>query len=177
MAVIVFRRVKIFFNFMQKLICHNAKKEEFEISVDQLTWRPSAYGVLIEDEKILLSCQFGGYDYPGGGMNINETVSEALKREFFEETGIIIEPVRPIYCGTSFFNPSHSLKNKDKFWNCVLIYYLVKRVGGKLTADNLDDEEKSFASLAQWVDIKTLKNIKFYNEVDNNGLIEAILNK
>lgn len=42
-------------NKNKKIICHNLKNEKFEIDADKLIFRPSVYGILIEDDKILLS--------------------------------------------------------------------------------------------------------------------------
>lgn len=159
----------------KKIICHDLDNKEFEIEADKLIFRPSVYGVLIEKNKVLLSKQWDGYDLPGGGMDIHETIEEALKREFFEETGIKIELIAPIHCETSFFTPSHSKKNKNQYWNCPLIYFLVKKVGGKISKDNFDEEEQSYADLPEWVDLDKIKQTKFYNSVDNNKVIKKAL--
>ncbi len=156
---------------MKKIICHNLFREEFEVDSSKLYFRPSIYGILIEDKKVLLSRQHGGYDFPGGGINIDETLDEALKREFWEETGIIIEPVIPIHCETSFFCPAHSPKHKNEYWNCVLIYYLVRKIGGKISKDNFDEEEKNYADLPEWIDIEKITKLKYYNSVDNQKII------
>ena len=54
------------------------------------------YGLLIENDKILLVDKVGGpyegkLDLPGGGPKNNETKEETLKREFLEETGLVVE--------------------------------------------------------------------------------------
>jgi len=160
---------------MKKIICHDFKGKNYEVDASELTFRPSVYGLLIEDNKILLSKQWDGYDFPGGGVYIDETVDEALKREFFEETGIEVEPITPIYCTTSFFHPVHSKKDKDKYENCVLIYYLVKKVGGNLSKENLDEEEQEYADMPEWLDIDKLQGLKFYNSVDSLEVIRQAL--
>ena len=159
----------------KKVICHDLDNKEFEIETDKLIFRPSVYGILIEKNRILLSKRWDGYDMPGGGVDIHETLEEALKREFFEETGIKVELVAPIHCETSFFNPSHSKNYKNQYWNCPLIYFLVKKVGGKISKDNFDDEEKDYADLPEWIDLDKIKQIKFYNSVDNDKVIKKAL--
>ena len=77
----------------QEIICHDISDREYAVSPDKFIFRPSVYGVLIEDGKILLSRQWDGYDFPGGGMNIDETLEEALLREFWEETGLRVRPL------------------------------------------------------------------------------------
>ena len=78
---------------MPKVTCQNLDGEEIEVDVDQLSFRPSAYGLLIEDGRILLSPHWGGHVFPGGAVDLGERLEDALKREFPEETGLEIEPV------------------------------------------------------------------------------------
>jgi len=159
----------------KKIICHDLDNNEFEIKADRLIFRPSVYGILIKHNKVLLSKQWDGYDFPGGGVDIHETIEGALKREFFEETGIRVELVAPIYCRTSFFNPSHSKKNKNQYWNCPLIYFLVKKISGRISKDNLDKEEQKYADMPEWVDLDKISQIKFYNSIDNKKVIKKAL--
>lgn len=37
------------------------------------------------------------YTFPGGGMEQNETEEQCVKREVFEEFGIIIKPIKKVY--------------------------------------------------------------------------------
>lgn len=158
---------------MKKVICHNHANEEFEVEASKLKFRPSVYGILIEDDKVLLSRQWDGYDFPGGGIELDETIEEALKREFFEETGLQVEPLQVIDCHTSFFHPGLWEKLKDEYWNCPLIYYFVKKVGGELSTANFDEEEKEYADMAELISINQLSGLKFYNG-PGDGSIDLI---
>lgn len=73
---------------MKKIICHDINGGLNEVGEDQLRFRPSAYGILIDGDKILLTRQYDGYEFPGGGIELGETIQDAVKREFFEETGL-----------------------------------------------------------------------------------------
>jgi 8-oxo-dGTP diphosphatase len=57
------------------------------------------YGLVRQDGKVLLIKKGRGpyngmYDLPGGGIEFGETPEQTLRREFMEETGLVVEPVR-----------------------------------------------------------------------------------
>ena len=149
-----------------KIVVHSTSGEEFEVDAGKLTWRPCVYGVLIEGDKVLLSRQFDGYDFPGGGADLDETLEETCKREVLEETGIIVEVLEPIYCSTSFFSPSHSAKRKNEYWNCPMIYFSVRKISGEISKEGFTEEEKDYAELAEWISLDKMKDIKLINSVD-----------
>lgn len=155
-----------------KITCRDINGKESETTIDKLKFRPSVYGLLIENNKILLSRQWDGYDFPGGGIEINETIPEALKREFHEETGIQVEPIMPIHSETDFFNPDYTDKYKGQFWNCIMIYYLVKKIGGELSTENFCDTELEYADMPEWMGVDKIYKHKFFNSVDSVKLIE-----
>jgi len=59
---------------------------------------PGAQGVLERDGRVLLAQRAleprkGYWDLPGGFLNEGEDPVEGLKREFLEETGLMVEPL------------------------------------------------------------------------------------
>jgi len=160
----------------KKIVCHDIHGEEIAVEVEKLQFRPSVYGVLIENGKILLSKQWDGYDFPGGGVNVDETLEEALKREFIEETGLEVEVGKVLSCGTSFFNPKYSQKNSGQYWNCPLIYFLVKRIGGELSIDNCDENEVGYIDLPEWIELEKMRDLKIYSSIDIDVIKEVLNN-
>ena len=154
----------------KQVICHDINGKLYKVGAKKLVFRPSIYGILIEKNKVLLSKQWDGYDFPGGGAELHETIDETLKREFWEETGFKVKPGKIIYVSSSFF---YALSRKQ-YWNCQLFYFLVKKIGGKLSKANFDEYEKKYADLAEWINIKKLNQIKFYNSLGNQGSIKII---
>jgi 8-oxo-dGTP pyrophosphatase MutT (NUDIX family) len=71
---------------------------------------------LEHEQKILLSrSRFTGlWDFPGGGIEPFESLSEGMIREFYEETGITIVAGPLIYMAEGFIamfgHPFHSLR-------------------------------------------------------------------
>lgn len=64
-------------------------------------WRPSVYGLLRNDkgEILMITSVLSpgeGWEFPGGGMKLDETPQEALAREFYEETGYRVNVHQPL---------------------------------------------------------------------------------
>ncbi|MFA5075475.1 MAG: hypothetical protein WC436_05235, partial [Candidatus Babeliales bacterium] len=68
-----------------------------------------------------------------------------------------------------------SKKYNNQYWNCQLIYFLVKKIGGNFENYNLDQEEIHYAGKPEWVNLDQIENIKFYNAVDSVKLIKVTL--
>ncbi len=88
------------------------------------------YGVLHEHGRVLLTrSAFRGRElvnFPGGGVEIGEAPMDALKREFVEETGLIVRPSRTLYASEG----AH-LSTQAPI-QIVSAYWLVERAGGEL---------------------------------------------
>ncbi|MCX6796438.1 MAG: hypothetical protein NTW06_02980, partial [Candidatus Falkowbacteria bacterium] len=76
-----------------------------------------------------------------------------------------------ITCEHSFFYS----KIRKKSYNMILIYYLCKRISGEISIAGFDEYEKTYAGMPEWVDIKNIGKIKFYNPVDSVKLIYKAL--
>ena len=64
---------------------------------ENTNWGQSVTGIVIRQGKVLLARHTYGTGkgkliVPGGYVKIGETPQDALKREFLEETGIVVEP-------------------------------------------------------------------------------------
>lgn len=64
---------------------------------DNTNWCQSVTGIVIRDSKVLLARHIYGSGkgkliVPGGYVEYGETPQEAVKREYLEETNIIVEP-------------------------------------------------------------------------------------
>lgn len=108
-----------------------------------MRFSPRIYGVLVEDGKVLLThSEFTGgpgkghkfVNFPGGGIESGEAPIEALKREYREETGLEIRPLRTLYVSEGAHLST---------WvpiQLVCIYWLVERVSGELNMGGNGDD-------------------------------------
>ncbi len=67
------------------------------MSHENTNWGQSVTGVVIKDNKVLLARHTYGNGtgkliVPGGYVDYGETPQDALKREYMEETSIVVEP-------------------------------------------------------------------------------------
>jgi len=161
----------------RKITCVDRHRKKYSVSVDKLSFRPAVYGIIIQNNKVLLSPQWDGYDFPGGGVELGEPIKSALKREVKEETGFDVKAKQLVACENDFFKFTFK---REEYAHSILIYYLCQITGGKLSTELFDADEKQYARKAEWVDLKKTENIKFYNSADSLEILkkaEQILEK
>lgn len=120
------------------------------------------YGMALQDGKTQISPQFDGYDWPGGTFKLGEDTIQTLKREFKEETGFDVEPVKLIDVETSLFH--HYKRGTDH--HSLLVFYLVRIIGGELSDAGFDEDEREYAKLAKWVSLDDLKKMRLACSID-----------
>lgn len=116
-----------------------------------------AYGVIIEDNKIVLIKKArGGYigklDLPGGGIEHTENPIETLNRELMEEAGVIVEEqnLLDVFTNNIVWDETNEITEDLHHFG---IIYEVKVIG------NLKQEPDGIDSLgANWYDINTLNS-------------------
>lgn len=148
--------------------CRDIYGVKFEVSIDKLSFRPSVYAIIFNDDKILLSKQWDGYDFPGGGIKLGETIEEALTREVKEETGFEIKASEIVACENSFFK----YREKERYVQSILIYRLGEISSGEMSLKFIAESEKHYIDMPEWISMEEIANIKFYNSVDSVKIIK-----
>lgn len=89
-----------------------------------LSWRISAYSVIIENNQVFLikSKDEELYDLPGGGVEIGESVENTLKREAQEEAGLKIKVGSLISYHQDYFYH----RKEKRFYQTLLLYFRSK---------------------------------------------------
>lgn len=101
-------------------------------------WCQSVTGVVIKEGKVLVARHtYGGgkgkYIIPGGYLQFGESPQEALKREFLEETNVVVEPEKII-----------GIRFNQKDW---YVAFSAKYVSGEAKSDGDENDE------VVWMDV------------------------
>ena len=105
----------------------------------------------------------GFLDFPGGAIDIAEEVEDALKRELFEETGLIADEIElfKIYSGEL---TRYKYMNGDVIYG-VDIFYIVKKYRGQLKAQENEVKELRFMKLEDIIRPVSLRNKEVINDL------------
>jgi 8-oxo-dGTP diphosphatase len=119
---------------------------------EKLTFRPSAYGIIINDGRILLvkNRSTGTYSFPGGGIEIGERIANAIQREVREETGIEISVEKNLGLSEQFFY----YDPLDVAFHSFMFFYRCTPKMFDLIADELVDDLES--EKPRWIKIEQL---------------------
>jgi 8-oxo-dGTP pyrophosphatase MutT (NUDIX family) len=105
-------------------------------------------------------------NFPGGGVELGESPMEALSREYKEETGLAIKPVKVLYASEGMH------LSTQMPMQIVSIYWLVEMTGGTLRhGGNGDDVIDLF-----WVDRSRIPtNEMFPSDKEFVGKLPSLL--
>lgn len=131
--------------------------------MSELVLRVAAKAVIVNAEgKVLIlreaktykeGTNIGRYHMPGGRLEAGETYDEGLLREVSEETGLIVEPLYPIYVGE--WRPVI----KGVPHQIIAIFTVCKAISGKV---RLSEEHDDF----KWINPKDYKKYDIMDPED-----------
>lgn len=159
------------------VICVDNQGNKHEVAVDSLTWRPSAYAIVIKDGKLLVSPQFKGYDLPGGGIDLGETPEQASVRETKEETGLDVEDPQLVAVTTSFYKPFKPEPGEATAVQSVMLYYACTFKGGEFSTDGFDKYEQEYARIAEWLPLDKLDSIHVASSIDWRQYVRKVVDE
>lgn len=113
--------------------------------------RLAAYAVVRDDAgRVLLALwnetEGGRWTMPGGGVELDETVEEAVVREVREETGYDVRVDRLLGVDSAVFPPEQRMIGTDRPLKAVRVVFAATVVGGELAheIDGTTDEARWF---------------------------------
>lgn len=142
----------------------NVWMKDIFFDVDGVLFSYRVGGILVKDNKILLTKVGDDYSLPGGHNQIGETSKETIIRKFKEETGLDVEPLSVISTYENFW------KRNEKNCHQLCIDYKLKMVDEmQELVPNPNTKETQYT----WIELKELSNIDLYPI----GISEQIFNK
>lgn len=116
--------------------------------------------IIIENDCVLFAKnERDDYYYSiGGGVHIGEKAEDAVRREVFEETGILYEIERLAFIHENFFNGSGSLDG----YKCheIAFYFLMKSRGTQEL--NSDSYSSGVREYMHWIPIDKLESYRAF---------------
>ena len=124
------------------LLAEDLSGQKHQRPLENFSFRISAYGILKQGDTVLFQRRKGFelFGFPGGGIEIGETVSAALVREFREETGLDIE------VGEIAGYDEHFFTHEGNDFQSILLFFWVNHKGGTLTpnGDGVENDQVKF---------------------------------
>ncbi len=124
-------------------------------------------GAIILNEKNEILLQRRGDDnnwcIPGGGMEIGETVEEAIIREVYEETGLKISNIElfNVYSGK---NQYHKYPDGNEYY-FVNVVFKINKIDGEVKIDDNETKELKYFELHKLPNNISLTNIPILKDL------------
>lgn len=132
------------------MLCFNDSGQIVEVSGAPVGLRPAVYGILIENDQVLLQPheQSGLWQPPGKVLEEGETPAAAVLRCFQATAGIL-----PLITGLLFAEERCWQDGEGRLWQLSVLYYGLKRptagVAGMINFDS--------AARPEWFPLENLK--------------------
>jgi 8-oxo-dGTP diphosphatase len=133
------------------VVFRDADKNIVEYDGSPILFRVSVYAVVVREGSVLIIKNRTErlFDIPGGGVEIGETIKDALKREALEEAGAVVEPRNLVDINESYFYS----RSQDKYFQSIQLFYkadLIGELGQPIEADNIENKFVNLVDLENY---------------------------
>lgn len=156
---------------MKKIIINTDGIKDNEI--DESATRAKAL-MINSNNEILLGYGFDTYQFIGGHVNDDESITEGLKREIEEETGIIIEEadLKPFM---KIIHYTRNYRNTGKNRENIIFYYYIKNEDEiNMKKVNYDEWEKKGKFTVKKINMNDLEKV-LIESIPNNEMNQLIV--
>ncbi len=159
---------------MKIITCKDNHGKTVRFPVSKFIFRPGVYAIIVNNKKevLLTQSKSGKLWFPGGGIEVGETIEKALKRELEEETNIKHFKIENLI---GLFENFFYFKEGDEAWHSHMFFYKCKiSKNEKIIRGFADKDEEIGIDKLIWLNLKSIKKEKF---CDLNDKIYNMLNK
>lgn len=144
-----------------------------QVALTDLRWRPSAYGIIIDNGNVLVLKQRSGYDLPGGGVDFGEMPDAAAVREVKEESGIDVANPKLVGAASTFFKFAHVPTGEAI--QSIMLYYACDYIGGEISNEAFDEHEHTYVHGAEWWPLSELDELPVSSSNDFRPYIRELV--
>ena len=133
-------------NFLDAETYYGATKQ---VPLSALRHRVSAYLIIIQNESMLLIRTHNNrYYFPGGGVNVGESLQDALQREAHEELNSAVEIGALLYADDMIYYHDPA----DKASQLIRLYYAAQPLAQEFTFANAEERDEILG--IEWVSLR-----------------------
>ncbi len=138
------------------VICERIAGGTIAVPRKDLRFRPGAYALAVWDRRMLMvRMRFNGRLFtPGGGVELGETLEDAVRRESMEETGLVVEPTRLFRVVENFYYYDPT----GEAWHGLCFFYSCAIVSDPSAISAGDPEEGA----PEWVALDALAGAELH---------------
>lgn len=108
---------------MNVVTCKDKFGKEYQIPKEKLSFRIGVSGILQNETGVFLikHPRTNKWELPGGAVELDESLEEALKREYLEETGIKIKDTQLL----TYREDYYYIESQDAAYHSIRLFFLV----------------------------------------------------